>query len=123
MGCTNMNDTVYALARKLAKDYHIDIALEELNVTGTGYVGAHATSAEKKSGFIKMLDTLKAGKTYVFVDHPAITSPEMKAIHHIGYENVEEDRQGVVELFTDKEIKELIRQKNIQLISYKNLTE
>ena len=37
-------------------------------------------------------------------------------------ENVEEDRQGVVDLFTDKEIKELIRQKNIQLISYKDVT-
>ncbi|HEX5150390.1 MAG TPA: polysaccharide deacetylase family protein [Parafilimonas sp.] len=123
MGCTNMNDTVHALARKLAKEYHIDIDLKGLDVAGTSYVGAHTTSAEKKSAFIKMLDTLKAGKTYLFVDHPATASPEMKAIHHIGYENVEEDRQGVVDLFTDKEIKDLIRQKNIQLISYKNLTE
>jgi hypothetical protein len=36
----------------------------------------------------------------------------MKAIHHIGYENLEQDRQLVVDLFTDNEIKELIRQKN-----------
>src|SRR5580765_7466194 len=43
MGCTNINDTVYALARKLAKEYHIDIDLKDLNVTGTGYVGAHTT--------------------------------------------------------------------------------
>ena len=117
-----MNDSVYSLARRLAKEYHIDIDLKDLNVAGTGYIGAHTTSAEKKSAFIKMLDTLQAGKTYLFVDHPAMASPEMEAIRHIGYENVEEDRQGVVDLFTDKEIKELIRQKNIQLISYKDVT-
>ena len=78
-------------------------------------------AAEKIKSFISMLDTLKPGNTYLFVDHPAINSPELQAIHHIGYENVAEDRQGVVDLFTSDEIKKVIQQKNIRLISYKDL--
>ena len=123
MGCTNMNDTVYAIARKLAKEYNIDIEPNDYDVADAGYDGAHTTSAEKIKSFINMLDTLKPGKTYLFVDHPAINSPELQAVHHIGYEKVAEDRQGVVDLFTSDEVKKIIQQKGIQLISYKDLKQ
>lgn len=121
MGCTRMHDNVYALAKKLAKEYNIDIEPGDHGVMSANYVGAHTTSEEKKTSFIKMLDTLQAGKTYLFVDHPAMRTPEMEAIYHIGYENVAEDRQGVVDLFTDEKVKTVIQQKKIQLISYKDL--
>lgn len=121
MGCTHMHDNVYALARKLTKEYNIDIEPIDYGVLPAGYVGAHITSKEKKTSFIKMLDTLQAGKTYLFVDHPAIRTPEMEAVYHIGYENVAEDRQGVVDLFTDEKVKAAIQNKKIQLISYKDL--
>lgn len=121
MGCTHMHDSIYALARRLTREYNIDVEPADYGVLSAGYVGAHATSEEKKTSFIKMLDTLQAGKTYLFVDHPAIRTPEMEAIYHIGYENVAEDRQGVVDLFTNEKIKDAIRQRKIQLISYKDL--
>jgi len=121
MGCININDSVRLLAQKLAEEYHINIDLKELNVMNAGYSGAHTTSQEKIQSFINMLDTLKPGSTYLFVDHPAINSPELQAVHHIGYENVAEDRQGVVDLFTSDEVKNYIRQKGIKLISYKDL--
>jgi len=121
MGCTDMDKSVNALAKKLAKEYNINIEPKDFNVIGVSYNGAHTTSAEKIKSFIAMLDTLQPGKTYLFVDHPAITSPELQAIHHIGYENVAEDRQGVVDVFTSDEIKKVIQQKRIQLISYKDL--
>jgi predicted glycoside hydrolase/deacetylase ChbG (UPF0249 family) len=123
MGCTNMSDSVNALARKLAKEYHIDIEPKDFNVINISYDGAHTTSAEKIKSFINMLDALKPGNTYLFVDHPAINSPEMQAIHHIGYENVAQDRQGVVDVFTSDEVKKVIQQKQIQLISYKDLLQ
>jgi hypothetical protein len=47
----------------------------------------------------------------------------MRAIHHIGYEDVAADRQGVTDIWTDPEITTLIKKKNIQLISYKDLAE
>jgi chitin disaccharide deacetylase len=121
MGCTNMNDSVKAIAKKLAQEYKLDIDLEELGVKGVGYDGAHKTFAEKKQSFTNMLNKLQAGNTYLFVDHPGLNTPELQAISHIGYENVAEDRQGVTDIWTDKDIMALIKQKGIQLISYKDL--
>lgn len=46
-----------------------------------------------------MLDTLNPGKSYLFIDHSAINSRELQAIHLIGYEDVAEDRQRVVNGF------------------------
>ena len=69
-----------------------------------------------------MLHSLQAGKTYLFVDHPGLNNEELRSIYHIGYENVAIDRQGVTDLFTNEKIIEVIRQKGIQLISYKQLS-
>ncbi len=121
MGCINMDTSVTALAKRLAKEYHITVETGNNKVISVGYNGAHTTGAEKIKSFIAMLDTLQSGKTYLFVDHPAINSPELQAIHLIGYENVAEDRQGVVDLFTSEEVKAIIKQKNIELISYKDV--
>jgi len=123
MGCTRLNDEVAAIAKKLAIEYQIDIDLQELGVEGVGYDGAHGTLAEKKESFIKMLNKLQKGKTYLFVEHPGIDTPELRAISHIGYENVAEDRQGVTDLWTDEEIKALIKRKGIELVSYKDLVK
>ena len=68
-----------------------------------------------------MLNKLKPGNTYLFVDHPGLISPELEAIHHIGYENVAADRQGVTDTWTNNKIKGLIESKKIQLISYADL--
>ena len=121
MGCTNINDEVKAVAKKLAKEYSLDIEPSTLGVKGIGYDGPVKTTAEKKQSFINMLNKLEPGNTYLFVDHPALDTPELQAIHHIGYENVAADRQGVTNVWTDAEVKEIIRKKGIQLISYKDL--
>ena len=123
MGCTHMRDDVKALAKKLAIEYNIHIEPEELNVKGISYDGPSKTSEEKKRSFMKMLDKLERGNTYLFVDHPGLDSPELRAINHIGYENVAADRQGVTDIWTDADVKELIRKKGIQLISYKDLVK
>lgn len=121
MGCTDMNEETKALAKRLAKEYRLDIDLKEKGVKGIGYKGPSKTAAEKKESFLKMLDSLQPGQTYLFVDHPGLNTPELQGIHHIGYENVAEDRQGVTDLYTDKDVKEAIKKKGIRLISYKDL--
>lgn len=121
MGCTNMNDSVYALARKLAKEYYIDIEPKDFDVTDVGYDGAHNTLQEKIESFINMLKKLQPGKTYLFVDHPGLNTSELHAIQHIGYENVAEDRQGVTDLYTNESLKEFIKKNGIELIGYKDL--
>jgi predicted glycoside hydrolase/deacetylase ChbG (UPF0249 family) len=121
MGCSDMNPEVTALVKKLAQEYNIDIDLAELGVKHVGYDGPSATHEEKLKRFIGMLESLKPGETYMFVDHPALDGPEMRAIYHIGYENVAADRQGVTDIFTSDQVKEVIRRRQIRLISYADL--
>jgi hypothetical protein len=57
----------------------------------------------------------------LFVDHPGLDSPELRAIHHVGYEDVAVDRQGVTDLWTNEKVKAAIRKSGVQLISYNDL--
>jgi predicted glycoside hydrolase/deacetylase ChbG (UPF0249 family) len=121
MGCTGLNDSSKVLVKRLVAEYGLDIDTEKAGVKYTGYKGAHKTSAEKIKSFIAMLDDLKPGETYMFVDHPGLDSPELRAVSHIGYEDVAIDRQGVTDLFTSSLVKEAIAKKGIKLISYADL--
>jgi predicted glycoside hydrolase/deacetylase ChbG (UPF0249 family) len=121
MGCYHMTPEVNALAKKLAVEYKIDIEPEAFGVKGMGYGGAKGTTEEKIRSFIAMLESLEPGKTYYFVDHPGFDTPELRAIHHIGYENVATDRQGVTDTWTSAAVKEVIRRKGIRLIQYRDL--
>jgi hypothetical protein len=124
MGCTTLTDEVKALVAKLAEEYHIphhDINLAESHVMRASYIGEHTTSDEKLQSFMKMLEGLESGKTYMFVDHPGLDTPEVQAIYHIGYENVAADRQGVTDVWTNPRVKQLIKEKGIQLIGYNQL--
>ncbi|MEI6143034.1 MAG: polysaccharide deacetylase family protein, partial [Mariniphaga sp.] len=117
MGSSGFDPKVAEMTRRLAKEYHLaDISTNpnaDYGIYGIGYVGSHQTSAEKESSFIAMLNKLEAGKTYSFVDHPALDNSEMQAVHHIGYEGVASDRQGVTDLFTNQKVKALIKEKGI----------
>jgi len=121
MLCSHLSPAVQTLTRTLAKEYKIDIDLDEHNVTWVGYDGPSKTSEEKIQSFINMLNKLEAGKTYWFIDHPGLDNAELRSIHHIGYENVAIDRQGVTDVFTSDKVKALINQKGIQLIGYRDL--
>jgi predicted glycoside hydrolase/deacetylase ChbG (UPF0249 family) len=122
MGCTALSDEVRALEKKLAQEYKIDIDLRELGVGYVGYDGPKTTSAEKISAVIKMLGKLEKGKTYLFVEHPGFDNDELKAVSHIGYENVAADRQGVTDVFTSDAVKKEIKRLGIQLVSYKEVS-
>lgn len=118
MGATYLSEDLKALVRKLCKEYNI-AADPELELTASiGFEGPHTTPAEKVAAFIKMLDKLQPGKTYIFIEHPGIDNDELRAIYHIGYENVAADRQGITDLYTNPAVKEAIQKKGIELISY-----
>ncbi len=123
MGCTNLSPAVSALVKRLAKEYHIPVD-PDMELTGNiGYDGPSKTTEEKIQSFINRLNKLESGKTYIFLDHPGIDNDELRAVYHIGYENVAADRQGVTDLFTSEKVKALIKQKGIQLISYRDLVK
>ncbi len=123
MGCTDITAEVKALTKKLAKEYRIDIDLDDYNVKYVGYDGSSNTAAEKVQSFLSMLSKLEPGNTYFFLDHPGFDNEELKAVYHIGYEQVAADRQGVTDLFTNEKVKALIKEKGIQLIGYRDLVK
>jgi len=127
MGSTNFDKKVAEMTRKLATEYNLaDISTDpeaDYGITSVGYSGPHKTLADKETSFIKMLDTLEAGKTYIFIDHPALNNEEMQAVHHIGNEDVAFERQGVTDLFTSEKVKNAIREKGIKLVSYNDVTK
>lgn len=123
MGCTGMNDDVRALVKKLTREYNIHVDLAGAGVEGVTYDGPHATAEEKKESFAGMLRKLERGKTYLFVDHPGLDNAELRAVSHIGYETVASDRQGVTDIWTDPEIKALVKSLGIRLISYADVRQ
>jgi hypothetical protein len=123
MGCTDLSPEVRALTKKLAAEYHLPVVPDANPLLGVGYDGPSKTPSEKVNSFIKMLNKLEPGKTYLFVDHPGLNNDELKAVYHIGYENVAEDRQGVTDLYTDEKVKAVIKQKGIRLIGYRDLAK
>jgi len=121
MGCTSLSPEVKALTSRLAKEYHIplDPDQELKGLVGMGDPGVNPE--EKIKHFITMINNLKPGNTYIFLDHPGIDNDELRAVYHKGYENVAADRQGVTDLFTNASIKALIKERGIQLIGYRDL--
>jgi predicted glycoside hydrolase/deacetylase ChbG (UPF0249 family) len=122
MGCGGFSPEVSELTTRLAKEYKIDNELYGLQVEYAGYDGPSKTSAEKVQAFLSMLNKLEQDKTYIFVDHPGLDNAELKAVYHIGYEQVSVDRQGVTDVLTNEKVKNLIREKGILLLSYKEVT-
>ena len=105
MGCTGLAPAVRELTKKLTKEYGVDIEPAELGVKSITYAGPKKTADEKRASFLKALATLDADQTYLFVDHPGLDTPELRAIHHIGYEDVAADRQGVTDVWTDPRVR------------------
>jgi predicted glycoside hydrolase/deacetylase ChbG (UPF0249 family) len=123
MGCTSLSAEVHTLSEELAKEYNLTIDLKTHEVENVRYKGPSKTAREKTESFIAMLRTLETGKTYLFVDHPALDTPELQNIYHIGYHDVAEDRQGVTSTWTSPEVKQAIQNLGIKLISYRDLND
>lgn len=120
MAFTSLDPSLRQLVDKLAKEYHLDAGYYDSSIERFPGWEQAQTLQQRIDYFIFNLEQLQPG-TYLFVDHPAKETPEMRSVHHKGYENVAEDREWVTRVFTDSRVKKMIREKNICLISYKDL--
>ncbi len=84
-------------------------------------ISRSSSREQRTTNFIEALGQLEPGKTYLYVEHPALDSPEMRAVGHPGYEDVATDRQAVYEMFTSPEAMRVVREKGIELVSYGQL--
>lgn len=121
MGCSRIDPLVRDLVARLAQEYGLTLEPDAQSVTPIGFTEPRKTTEQKIAGFLALIPTLARGKTYLFIDHPAYDSPELRAVHHIGYEAVAEDREGVVACWTDPRVRKAIVQQGIELISYRDL--
>jgi len=118
MGWSSVSPEMKSLFEKLAKEYHLETDLTNLQYAGK--YGQKNASTTALQSFLDMLKELPSG-TFLYVEHPGLDTPEARAIFHTGYENVAEQRQTVTDIFTSEEVKKLIAERKIQLISYKEL--
>lgn len=123
MMSTGFSKEVNEMVKRLSKEYGLP-SIDRMDsgkdyvFSYIGYDGPKATSEEKIASFIKALDKVEAGKTYIFIDHPAYNDSEMETVMHIGYEDVAVDRQGVTDLLKSPELAEAIKAKGIKLITF-----
>lgn len=117
---------IASAAERIAKEYGLlftdgrNETMQKLGIEGFPMEWGAALE-ERETKFIEALAKLEKGKTYVYVEHPAVGGEEMKAIFHKGYENVSEDRQNVLDLFISPNVRKAIKEKGIELVSYGQL--
>ena len=121
MGFTGMDPKVGEVVKKLAKEYDIDIDPDDYGVKRMRFVGPKDTPENKINSFIKGLEELEPGNTYLFVEHPGYDTPELQAVNHTGYDDVAKDRFGVTQMWTDERVKAAVKKLNIELIDYRDL--
>jgi predicted glycoside hydrolase/deacetylase ChbG (UPF0249 family) len=118
MGAPDVKPELKNLVQKLAKEYNLIYETENLDyVPESGWDKAQSFQ-EKETAFIEMLGKLKPGKTYLFVEHPANESDEMKAVGNKEMLTVARDRHWVTQVFTSPKVMKAIQEKGIELIDY-----
>lgn len=133
MGSIIFDEKVNELINRLAKEYNLAL-MDKTHAAKHGYEfisyadgaygmlqGKHKTLTEKEESFINMLKSLKPGKKYMFIEHPAYEDMEMENVFHIGYENVAADRQGVTDMYKSSRIKKAIKDNNVELVTVNDL--
>jgi predicted glycoside hydrolase/deacetylase ChbG (UPF0249 family) len=123
MGIGSVAPEMEIIFKKLRDEYNLNIGLNTYEIQYMrGMKDRSHSFGEREASFIAMLQDLKPGR-YLFVEHPGLDTPEMQAIGHTGYEDVAQDRDAVTRIFTSKKVMAVIKEKNIKLISYKDLME
>lgn len=118
MGAPDCKPELKDLVKKLAKDYKLIYETENLEYVPEFGWGKATSKEEKEKVFIAMLKSLKPGKNYLFVEHPANKTEEMKAVGNKNMLTVARDRHWVTEVFTSELVMKTIKERGIVLIDY-----
>ena len=120
MGTAVSTPELRSLVDRLATAYGLPIDLPDVKRVSTR-ASSSATAEQKEAALLKLLENLKPG-TWMLIEHPGLDTPEMRAIHHKGYENVASDRAGVTHALKSKRVIETIKRRRIKLVDYADLT-
>jgi predicted glycoside hydrolase/deacetylase ChbG (UPF0249 family) len=119
MGAAGATPEFRAITQKLAAEYKL--TFENPGTKGLGWGRKfEKPEEEKEAALVEILSKLQPG-TWMFVEHCGFDVPEMRAMGHLGYTNVAQDREGVTRAFTSDKVKAVIKQRGIKLVSYADL--
>lgn len=118
MGLNDANTEVGALIKRLAAEYGLFVGFPDEAKPIRGFGGFGKSPAQKAKELAGMLRALTPG-VYYLVDHPGYDNAEMQKINQDNHQNVAYDRYGVTVAFTSPEVKKVINEKKIRLVSIK----
>ena len=125
MGAADSRPDLARLVTRLTNEYGLlptdDANLMEQGVRNTGSLGSSKDKPMKwEAAVIEKLENLKPG-VWIMVEHPGMDWPEMQAMGQPSWGYVAYDRDGVTKAFTSEKVKEVIKKRGIELISYRDL--
>ena len=119
MGAAVATPELRAITQKLAQEFKL--TLENPGAKGLGWGRKfEKPEEEKETALVEILSKLQPG-TWLFVEHCGLDVAEMRALGHVGYANVAQDRAGVTRAFTSDKVKAAIKERGIRLVSYADL--
>jgi hypothetical protein len=119
MGTAVSTPEFRAIVQRLAEEYKLPLEAPALKPI-RGFGGARKSAAQKEADLAAILENLGPG-TWLIVEHPATDTPESRRMGHLGYENVAEDRAGVLHAMTSERVKRIVRERGIRLLGYRDL--
>ncbi len=119
MGTPTCTPQLQALVQRLAKEYKLPIETPGARPV-QWFADSKATAEQREAALVKALEGLGPG-TWIVIEHPGLDTPEMQVMGHKGYWEVASHRDGVTKTFTSPRVKEVIKRRNIQLVSYRDM--
>ena len=116
MGCLDEDPRLKELGKKLAQDYGLPMELTGVRDL-PAFNEADKSFGAKQQTLIHAIENMTPG-VWLIVEHPALDSPEMRAIGNGHDWDIAEERSDVTRLFTDEKVKQVIVQRKVRLISY-----
>ncbi len=118
MGLSGIDPKMKELIDCLAREYNLVVDMSSVKRAGRFGRGAD-TPQQREEKLVELLENLTPG-TYQIGGHPAMDTPETRAIGHEKYYTVANERYGEVYAFTSEKVKEVIKRRSIKLLSYRN---
>ena len=120
MGAATATPEFRAVTARLAREHGLRLEEGGAAKRVRGFSRPEMTPLQQEQALAEAIEKLETGD-WMLLEHPALDTPETRAIGHKGYENVASHRAGVTHAFTSARVKRVIEERKIQLISYADL--
>jgi chitin disaccharide deacetylase len=117
MGFARPFPEAQAIVKKLASEFALLAQEQRAGLTPLGRIWEQADDgATRARKLAAKLELLEPGDHFT-LDHASVDTPEARGMGHSGYDNVAQDRAGVLAAWTSEAVKSVVRKRGIQLIT------